>query len=81
MCAFRSDVVAGKVAFITGGSSGIGLTIAEELVRHGLKGVVIMGRRQKFLDSACERLNKIKASTAIGAAGDVRKVKFTKIII
>lgn len=41
----------GKVAFITGGASGIGLGIAKACVRHGMK-VVIADLRQEALDEA-----------------------------
>jgi NAD(P)-dependent dehydrogenase (short-subunit alcohol dehydrogenase family) len=41
----------GKVAFITGGASGIGLGIAKACARHGMK-VVIVDKRQKALDEA-----------------------------
>lgn len=47
------DVVEGKVAFITGGASGIGLGIAKVLVRAGMK-VVLGDIRQDHLDSALE---------------------------
>ena len=41
----------GKVAFITGGASGIGLGIAKACAKHGMK-VVIVDKRQKALDEA-----------------------------
>jgi NAD(P)-dependent dehydrogenase (short-subunit alcohol dehydrogenase family) len=41
----------GKVAFITGGGSGIGLGIAKACVKHGMK-VVIADKRQDALDEA-----------------------------
>src|SRR4030042_6616553 len=41
----------GKVAFITGGASGIGLGIAKACARHGMK-VVIVDSRQDALDEA-----------------------------
>jgi NAD(P)-dependent dehydrogenase (short-subunit alcohol dehydrogenase family) len=42
---------AGKVALVTGGSSGIGLATARRLVREGAS-VFIVGRRQSELDAA-----------------------------
>lgn len=33
---FRPDLLCGKVAFVTGGGSGIGFTIAEVLMRYFL---------------------------------------------
>ncbi|GJN01768.1 hypothetical protein PR202_ga19063 [Eleusine coracana subsp. coracana] len=48
---FRTDVVKGKVALITGGGSGIGFEIATQLARHGAH-VAIMGRRREVLDKA-----------------------------
>jgi 2-deoxy-D-gluconate 3-dehydrogenase len=44
-----------KVAVVTGGSRGIGLAIAEELLKQGAK-VVICGRKQENLDAAAARL-------------------------
>ena len=41
----------GKIAVITGGSSGIGLATAKRLVKEGAD-VFIMGRRQPELDKA-----------------------------
>jgi NAD(P)-dependent dehydrogenase (short-subunit alcohol dehydrogenase family) len=54
---FRPDLLAGRVALITGGSSGIGLEIARQLGLHGAK-VVISGRRKNVLNSACQDLQQ-----------------------
>ena len=51
---FNPAVMAGNVLLITGGASGIGLGIAQQFAAHKAKGVVIMGRRQAFLDAAVE---------------------------
>jgi NAD(P)-dependent dehydrogenase (short-subunit alcohol dehydrogenase family) len=47
----------GKVAVITGGSSGIGLATAKRLVEEGAH-VVITGRREKELKEAVTHIGK-----------------------
>jgi len=47
----------GKVAVITGGSSGIGLAIAERFVSEGAY-VFITSRRQSELDKAVAKIGK-----------------------
>jgi NAD(P)-dependent dehydrogenase (short-subunit alcohol dehydrogenase family) len=49
----------GKVAFITGGASGIGLGIAKACVKYGMK-VVIVDSRQDALDEAMAYFNEKK---------------------
>jgi NAD(P)-dependent dehydrogenase (short-subunit alcohol dehydrogenase family) len=56
----------GKVAVITGGSSGIGLATAQRFAAEGAK-VVITGRRQPELDAAVKEIG----GDAIGVRGDV----------
>ncbi len=58
--------LAGKVAVITGGSSGIGLATARQFVQEGAH-VFITGRRQSELDAAVAQIGK--CVTAV--AGDV----------
>lgn len=69
---FKPDVLQGRVVLITGGGSGIGFEIASQFGKFGAKGVVIMGRRQQFLDDAVKILegHGVKAQSA---AGDIRK--------
>ena len=63
----------GKVALITGGNSGIGLSTAKLFVQEGAK-VVITGRRQEALDQAVSEIGgDVKAILA--DAGDVSKTK------
>lgn len=59
-----------KVAFITGGGSGINLRIAERLAAQGAK-LGLMGRKQDKLDRAAESIRSAGGS-ALGIAGDVR---------
>lgn len=60
-----------KVAFITGGNSGIGYGIAESLLQEGYK-VAITSRSQERADKAVEKLKAIGKGEIIGLAADVR---------
>lgn len=46
---------AGKIALVTGGSTGIGLATAKRLEREGAT-VFITGRRQEALDTAVDEI-------------------------
>jgi len=50
-----NSALAGKIALVTGGTSGIGLATAKELMAQGAK-VYITGRRQAELDNAVASL-------------------------
>src|ERR1022692_1654019 len=67
---FRDRLLQGKVAFITGGGSGINLRIAERFAAQGAK-VGLMGRKQDKLDRAAEGI-RAAGGAALGIAGDVR---------
>jgi NAD(P)-dependent dehydrogenase (short-subunit alcohol dehydrogenase family) len=51
------STLAGKVAVISGGTTGIGLAIAQRFVAEGAH-VVIFGRRQGSLDEAVQRIGR-----------------------
>lgn len=70
---FRSDALRGKVALVTGGSSGIGLEITRQLGLHGCS-VVITGRRKDVLDTAVGQLRG-EGVEAAGLQGDVRSAE------
>ncbi|MET1057324.1 MAG: glucose 1-dehydrogenase [Pedobacter sp.] len=77
-----------KVAVITGGNSGIGFGIAQELKNDGAKGVIV-GRNQETLDSSVALLgdNFIAINADVTNLDDLQKVfketseKFGKIDI
>jgi NAD(P)-dependent dehydrogenase (short-subunit alcohol dehydrogenase family) len=60
----------GKVAVITGGSSGIGLATAQRFASEGAR-VFITGRRQAELDEAV----KLIGNNAVGIQGDVANLE------
>jgi NAD(P)-dependent dehydrogenase (short-subunit alcohol dehydrogenase family) len=61
----------GKIAVITGGSSGIGLATAQRFVDEGAY-VFITGRRQSKLDAAVEQIGK---NNVTGVQGDVSNLE------
>lgn len=71
MSIFVQDLLQGKTAFITGGSSGICLGIAERMAEHGAR-LMLLGRSQEKLDAAVQRI-KDKGGVAAGYAADVRQ--------
>ena len=70
MSIFRRDILAGQVAFVTGGGSGIGEAIVLTLAAHGAK-VALCGRTQEKLDRVCQRVAEA-GGEALGVAADVR---------
>jgi NAD(P)-dependent dehydrogenase (short-subunit alcohol dehydrogenase family) len=53
-----ADKFTGKVAVITGGSTGMGLATAKRFIQEGMDHVFITGRRQDALDRALEQIGK-----------------------
>ena len=68
----------GKVAYITGGTKGIGYGIAESLLEHGMK-VAISGRSRESADAAVKGLNN--PNNVLGLVSDVSKLDDEKIEI
>lgn len=60
----------GKRILVTGGSMGIGLACAEEIVARGGR-VLVFARGAKEVDAAVGKLNGQKRDSAVGIQGDV----------
>ncbi len=65
-----SNKLAGKIALITGGTSGIGLASAQAFAAQGAR-VFLTGRRQAELDAAVDAIG----ANATGIQGDVSRVE------
>ncbi|MFO1393350.1 MAG: SDR family oxidoreductase [Steroidobacteraceae bacterium] len=70
MSIFVPGFLAGRNAFVAGGTSGINLAIAEALAGAGAR-VAVLSRQQEKVDAAVARLSAIHP--ALGYAADVRE--------
>ncbi|KAJ3171606.1 hypothetical protein HDU88_007686 [Geranomyces variabilis] len=68
---FQKNLYDGKVAFITGGGSGICKGIAEALMRHGAR-TAIFSRTLDKLQTTAKELEKTTGKECVAYAGDVR---------
>ncbi|XP_071789082.1 peroxisomal trans-2-enoyl-CoA reductase-like [Asterias amurensis] len=68
---FRAGLFANKVAIVTGGASGIGRAISQELLYLGCK-VVIASRNQEKLQNA---VREMKTQIPIKSTADIKQVK------
>lgn len=69
-----------KVAVVTGGSRGIGFSIAQALLGEGAK-VFICGRDPKSVDAALEKLRSTAPANVDGSAADVRSYEDCRKLI
>ncbi len=69
---FRDDVLAGHVALVTGGGTGICRGIAQAFARFGAD-VCIVSRKQDVLENTAAELSAATGRTVLGVAADVRE--------
>ncbi len=77
----NSELLLGKVALITGGSSGIGLEIAKKFLSCGCK-VVISGTNEEKMKKICNELNNKNLKYIVLNVLDVKKMpnKIAKVV-
>jgi len=71
---FRNDLFANKVAFVTGGGSGICMGIARALMQHGAK-AAILGRKTARLAESATALEEATGNECAAITCDVRDPK------
>jgi peroxisomal 2,4-dienoyl-CoA reductase len=69
--AFKSDVLRGKTALVTGGGSGICFGITKKLLAHGARAVIV-GRKADRLATAAAELERATGQTCLASSADVR---------
>ena len=73
-----TELLTGRCALITGGSSGIGFAIAQAFVKADAF-VIIAGRDKLRLQASCDKLNAIHKNSAISIQMDMRSTNDIEI--
>jgi peroxisomal 2,4-dienoyl-CoA reductase len=77
---FRGDLLAGKVALVTGGGSGICMGIARALMAHGAK-AAITSRKAERLEAAARELSSATGGECLAFAADVRDPEAVEAVV
>ncbi|MDE2510629.1 MAG: SDR family NAD(P)-dependent oxidoreductase, partial [Elusimicrobia bacterium] len=79
MNTFSKDLLAGRVAVVTGGGTGIGLVVARELAAHGAD-VVLASRDGARLETAARSIAADTGRKALGVSTDVSDMDSVKAL-
>jgi len=71
---FRDDALEGKVAFVTGGGSGICMGITRALLAHGARAAIV-SRKAERVEKSARELSEATGRECIGLVADVRDPK------
>ena len=67
------QVFENKVVVVTGGASGIGLCLCEQLLSLGARAVVLADMNEDKLETECKRLNEAYPGKVLGICTDIAK--------
>ena len=76
---FRADLLAGKVALVTGGATGLGLEIAHVLGSHGAR-IAICSRKEANLQAAVAALREAGIDAVYGVCDVRRNEEVTSVV-
>lgn len=71
---YNENLLEGKIALITGGSSGIGLEIAKSFLKCNCK-VIIASSNEKKLKKICEQIDDVKLKYLVIDVTDIKNMK------
>jgi 2,4-dienoyl-CoA reductase [(3E)-enoyl-CoA-producing], peroxisomal len=78
---FQPDCLAGKVALVTGGGSGICFEVTKQLLAHGASAAVICGRRENFLQRSAKLLEQETGKACTYSVCDVRDPQACQVAV